>query len=652
MALIFLPLMGDFKKIKPISSYTSHAPIFIHNNSEFHSIATANGWLGDGLSAATPYLINDYSIVNDGYELISIEDTSLYFKIQNCYLDNVKGGSDLDAIYLRNVQNGIISNNIIMNNRHGIFLDTGCADITIEYNNIDDTTQSGIRIKGSNSVNVFNNTISNCIYHAIWLTGTTNSFIDENEAFLCYNGIWIREDSILNTVENNVIYDVTNGIWITNSSNNCSTRFNLITQSEYGIVIGDETANTEITNNTILGCTDYGVAIDGTSTDNVIMNNSFVNNKVGWASQAGDNGTLNTFDLNYWDDWTTPDVDTNGIVDTPYSINGTTMNTDPRPRTTPATPIGVHLLTPASFIFPLADDSVNETILIEWNPAYDSLAHDILYNISYKVNISSWVPIGEEIADTSINWNTSECIDGSGYQLRIISYCTGGLETLTLSGLLTIYHTPIEDIHFLTPTSFIFPLIDDIVNETILIQWNPAVDSLGHMVFYNISYRHNISTWVSIGEGLTGTNVFWNTSKTVDGSGYQIQIIAYCTNGLVDIIYSELFTVEHTDVDNGDGGPDPKYPFIWYYVIGGVAGVTIAGLSVGIVVVKKRKSRGGKEPEPVTIPKSKTGTNTKSESKPEAKPVTKQEVKQELESKHKPEVKPLPDTKPEPDIKK
>ena len=154
--------------IFPVTSYTTFLPISINNNSEFQAAAVANSWAGDGLTAATAYIIENYEITDDEYELIAIENTNVYFEIRHCYFDNVEAGTyDLDAIYLKNVQNGIIYNNTIENSRHGVFIDEGCSNIIIDDNIIDDTSESGLRVNNSDSIEILGNTIATSDHHGI-----------------------------------------------------------------------------------------------------------------------------------------------------------------------------------------------------------------------------------------------------------------------------------------------------------------------------------------------------------------------------------------------------------------------------------------------------------------------------------------------------
>ena len=64
-----------------------------------------------------------------------------------------------------------------------------------------------------------------------------------------------------------------------------------------------------------------------------ITRNVFINN--GATMQICDEGENNTYIYNYNDDWTSPDVDSDQIVDTPYSIDGVVGNQDLYPLADP-----------------------------------------------------------------------------------------------------------------------------------------------------------------------------------------------------------------------------------------------------------------------------------------------------------------------------
>ncbi|MCK4567811.1 MAG: hypothetical protein KAU48_10945, partial [Candidatus Thorarchaeota archaeon] len=47
--------------------------------------------------------------------------------------------------------------------------------------------------------------------------------------------------------------------------------------------------------------------------------------------QVCDDGTSNLVSQNYYDDWSSPDVDTDGYVDSPYALDGDAENQDDLP---------------------------------------------------------------------------------------------------------------------------------------------------------------------------------------------------------------------------------------------------------------------------------------------------------------------------------
>ena len=59
--------------------------------------------------------------------------------------------------------------------------------------------------------------------------------------------------------------------------------------------------------------------------------NNFINNNQG-AIQAWDDGQFNNFSSNFWDDWTMPDSNQDGVVDEPYSIAENAKNQDVIPQ--------------------------------------------------------------------------------------------------------------------------------------------------------------------------------------------------------------------------------------------------------------------------------------------------------------------------------
>ena len=74
---------------------------------------------GEG-TKGNPYIIEGLNITGSTGILLLIEDTTVYFRIQNNIINGVTGASD--GIYLSNVTNGLIKNNIVTNCKVGIQL--------------------------------------------------------------------------------------------------------------------------------------------------------------------------------------------------------------------------------------------------------------------------------------------------------------------------------------------------------------------------------------------------------------------------------------------------------------------------------------------------------------------------------------------------
>jgi len=121
---------------------------------------------------------------------------------------------------------------------------------------------------------------------------------------------------------------------------------NIVSNSEItGIWLGDgmslKAHNNTITGNTVRLSGGFGIQIEF-SNNNLICNNSFIDNQPGLPA-VDHGGTGNIFNLdkplggNFWSDWTGPDNDHDGFVDSPYLIwtpdnpNGNYSNQDNLP---------------------------------------------------------------------------------------------------------------------------------------------------------------------------------------------------------------------------------------------------------------------------------------------------------------------------------
>ena len=236
---------------------TVSGKIHIINNSGWVDFRNAGNCTGSG-TYSDPYIIED--LVIDGGSSgnsILIENSNVYFKIENCTLYNAEWGSDA-GIGLSNVNNsqligndcsysqlGIvlgdvwdygggcdnntITGNIVNNNRGGIYLFDSYNN-TISSNTANNNTWSGIYLIGSNYTVVSGNTMNDNNMCGINIGGGHNNLIVSGNTMNDNNmhGLWMDE-SFNNTILGNVM-----------NNNNWSGI--ILIDSNYNIISGN-TAN-------------------------------------------------------------------------------------------------------------------------------------------------------------------------------------------------------------------------------------------------------------------------------------------------------------------------------------------------------------------------------------------------------------------------
>ena len=135
-------------------------------------------------------------------------------------------------------------------------------------------------------------------------------------------GVYLERMSNV-TVKNCVVSGFWNGIYLCYDSSNNTLTNNTVNTNYYGIRLSISSSNT-LTGNTINNNNYYPIILDGYSNFNKVYNNNFIDNAI----QAYNGGSGNEFYLakpvggNYWSDWTSPDVDYDGFVDSPYVFTG------------------------------------------------------------------------------------------------------------------------------------------------------------------------------------------------------------------------------------------------------------------------------------------------------------------------------------------
>ncbi|MCK5559549.1 MAG: right-handed parallel beta-helix repeat-containing protein, partial [Thermoplasmata archaeon] len=222
---------------------------------------------------------------------------------------------DYDAGIIVYSDNNQIINCNCSENENGIYINDGNENIIINSTCISNIFNGLIVFSSANTE------IINCTFNSNQINGI---YLIANYAY----GI-IKNCNCISNTENGISIQGTEGYVIDNS---------LIKSNKYhGLNIIWGSSENQIMENNIVNNQRSGIDTNVDTVGNLVFHNNFIGN--GWGEsfhdiQALDFGTNywdNGTEGNYWCDWTTPDNDSNGIVDFPYLINGTSNSKDNYP---------------------------------------------------------------------------------------------------------------------------------------------------------------------------------------------------------------------------------------------------------------------------------------------------------------------------------
>jgi parallel beta-helix repeat protein len=359
---------------RSLSTFTPHEAIVMAGDADLEQQAANEGWPGDG-SEESPFLIQGYSF-NLFTQAIRIFNTELFWEFRDNKVEGPAGSQC--ATWVCNTTHGAFINNEFFNRGHSALYVDNVVDLTISGNYIHDCGTHAIEAVGLGTDctvedNIFENNGEAGVNFRMGLVGSTiyNNTIVNSGTYSITINLRCEENTIINntmissgsrslyilkasdcTISGNNITDAgsdglrisdANGITISENlvsdSSRCGIKLLKLTTSkvldntiakstESGIFIEEGSAIT-IKRNHVNASGDYGLTLDEDTTRMTVRENEFYNN--GDDCQICDDGSLNTISNNFYNDWTSPDEDKDGFVDTLYNIDGTAENSDEYP---------------------------------------------------------------------------------------------------------------------------------------------------------------------------------------------------------------------------------------------------------------------------------------------------------------------------------
>lgn len=252
--------------------------ININGDVDFDTQAVTNNWAGDG-SSGNPYIIETLDIEqNSTLNLISIQNTNRYFKIQNSIIIGTKI-TDQVGIYLNNVQNAYIANVTIKNTYNGIYVYNSNVNNQFINNTITNNLYYGMFAVSSNTLNIQNNIFSyNGLIGLSVVKSNFTTVVNNSALYNKYSGFLIY-NSTQNTVTNNYAFNNSQfGFYLYYSSNNTLTLNKASFNTWDGFMLALFSENNTVKSNEAYQNYDSGFEIRNSTITNKLENNTANNN--------------------------------------------------------------------------------------------------------------------------------------------------------------------------------------------------------------------------------------------------------------------------------------------------------------------------------------------------------------------------------------
>lgn len=334
----------------------------LHDNTVFNSTVGI-----EVLSSSDAYLA-DNRVENNTDEGIRLESCTgatlngnyVFYNSEGVYISNSRGttlsgntlsNSTSTGLYLIRGRDSVVSNNTIRySGETGIYLywwsdgnrvldndlyrngeNIYCrsADNVFVGNELKNGI-NGIKLENSEGCRITGNLMKGNVLYGVYMLGSRQVLIGSNE--MRHNNQGVNLDSSpRNTISENDISHNRYGISLLGSAENLVYNNSCYNNSEYGMVLSMSNSNL-LRNNSVFNHNFQGIRVLQ-SNGNLIYNNSLLYNrrsgnsfdpsKLQCEDTTGENMWYSLYGWgNYWRDHRTPDNDSDGVVDVPYPIQG------------------------------------------------------------------------------------------------------------------------------------------------------------------------------------------------------------------------------------------------------------------------------------------------------------------------------------------
>ena len=258
------------------------------------------------------------------------------------------------GIYLFVSSDNRLSENIITNNNFGVYVEQSSSNV-VSRNKITANKWNGITLDSSPLNMVADNNIATNKWHGLDVIHSSNNVIYQNKITANnLNGVVFGFSSHNTLSRNNLTMNSYDGINLGYSSNYTIFGNTVIANKHHGIRLHDSSSSNNISGNNIRANNYYGIGLSESSSNTVSGNNIANNEYCIWLYKSSNNsvyhnnfidntqqvyiysaGYANVWDDgypsggNYWSDYSGVDSNSDGIGDTPYTIDASNQDRYP-----------------------------------------------------------------------------------------------------------------------------------------------------------------------------------------------------------------------------------------------------------------------------------------------------------------------------------